>query len=306
MHYRLAQEIFDKLLKEASQSRQYHGNGHACVRLCSFVQQCAKSSDDALKQWAFTETLSTKLFHFYLEWYEHDPHRALRLVLDVLVASSASNPSPETGKAIKGHVVKTLVSIVARKSTKQLTKSGLQCLDHLLNKKVINLGDIAAEYEKVDTSVAALSNLERWKSFVFHLFSWMELTYACPLAGKCIVHVFRGLNAPKMDAVTVDNVAEGFTLDIWRQWLQDALTRNPEILEDIKNYVLAPMFKTEREAALSLLDMFNRSQPLTAIGGGSTDHGLLLQLAALELGKKNGMVEEPSTERNLPCCIVHS
>ncbi|KAK4043957.1 putative death-receptor fusion protein-domain-containing protein [Parachaetomium inaequale] len=239
----------DKLLQEASRSRQYHGNGHACVKLCSFVQQCAKSSDEALRQWAFAETLSKKLFHFYLEWYEHDPHRALRLVLDVLVVSAASNPYPKTGKAVKDHILKTLVSIVARKYAQQLTKSGLQCLEHLLNKRVFDLTDVAVKYREVDPSTAADSM--------------------------------------------------GFTLDVWRQWLQDALSQNPEILEDIKNYVLAPMFKTERDASLRLLEMFNRSQPLTAIDRDLTDQGLLLQLATLELGKKYGMVEEPSSSDNI-------
>ncbi|KAL2181602.1 putative death-receptor fusion protein-domain-containing protein [Thermothelomyces heterothallicus CBS 202.75] len=288
----LAQAIFGKLLQEASQSRQYHGNGHACVKLCSFVQQCAKSSDEALKRWAFTESLSKGLFHFYLEWYEHDPHRALRLVLDVLVVSSASNPCPETGRAVKGHILKTLISIITRKSTQQLTKSGLQCLDHFMNKRVLKLADIAAEYKKVEPVVASLPSLSLWKSFAFHLFSWMELTYACPLAGKCLVHLFRGLITTSLDGGAAEPM--GFTLDVWRQWLQDALARNPEILEDIKNYVLAPMFKTERDASLRLLEVFNRSQPLTTLRGDLTDQGLLLQLAALELGKKNGMVEEPS------------
>jgi hypothetical protein len=288
----LAQAIFQKLLQEASRSRQYHGNGHACVKLCSFVQQCVKSSNEALRQWAFTETLSKKLFHFYLEWYEHDPHRALRLVLDVLVVSAASNPCPETGKAVKDHILKTLVSIVARKSAQQLTKSGLQCLEHLINKRVFDLNDIAVKYREVDPSVADLPTLSLWGAFAFHLFSFMELTYACPLAGKCLIHVFRGLSTAALDETAPESV--GFTLDVWRQWLQDALSQNPEILEDIKNYVLAPMFKTERDSSLRLLEMFNRSQPLTAIDRDMTDQGLLLQLATLELGKKYGMVEEPS------------
>lgn len=245
-----------------------------------------------MRQWAFTETLSKKLLHFYLEWYEHDPHRALRLVLDVLVASSASNPCPETGRAVKDHIVETLVSIVARKSAQQLTKSGLQCLDHFLSKRVVKLTDLAVKYEQVDSSVAGLPTLSLWRSFVFHLFSWMELTYACPLAGKCLVHVFRGLNTTLPDKTATEPA--GFTLEVWREWLQDALTRNPQILEDIKNYVLAQMFKTERDASLRLLEIFNKRQPLGLVDRDLTDQGLLLQLAALEIGKKHGMVEEPS------------
>ncbi|KAL2024422.1 hypothetical protein VTK56DRAFT_8233 [Thermocarpiscus australiensis] len=289
---RLAQRIFQKLLEEASQSRQYHGNGNACVKLCGLVQQCAKSSDKGLRQWAFTETISTELFHFYLEWYEHDPHRALRLVLDVLVLSSTSNTSPETGRSVKDHILETLVSIVARKSSKQLTKSGLQCLDHFLNKRVVDLTDISLKYKEVQPQVANLPSLSLWKSFAFHLFSWMQLTYVCPLAGKCLVHIFRGLYNATLDSKAPDST--GFTLDVWREWLEDALAQNPEILEDIKNYVLAPVFKTDRDVSLRLLEIFNKIQFLTAIDREVTDQSLLLQLAALELGKKFGLVDEPS------------
>ncbi len=213
-------------------------------------------------------------------------------MLDVLVASSASNPRPETGKAVKDHILGTLISIVIRKSARQLTKSGLQCLDHFLSKRVVNLTDIALKFRELEPAVVDLPTLSLWRSFAFHLFSWMDLTYVCPLAGKCLVHVFRGLYTAAPDA-TASGPAT-FTLEVWRQWLQDALTKNPEILEDIKNYVLAPIFKTERDASLKLLEMSNQSQPLAAVDRDITDQGVLLQLATLELGKKHGLVEEPS------------
>ncbi|KAK4227671.1 thyroid adenoma-associated protein [Podospora fimiseda] len=280
----LAQGLFQKLIQDASQSRQYHANGHACVKLCSFVQQCAKSPDQALKEWASTESLTLELFQFYLEWYEHDPHRALRLVLDVLVASSTNNPNPETGRTIKKRILETLVSIVSRKYPKQLTKSGLQCLDHLFSKKVISLDDVALAYKELEPLVVDVPALALWKSFAFHLFSWMELTYICPLSGKCLVHIFRALDG-----------TDGFTVGLWRQWLQEALIQEPDVLEDIKNYVLVPIFKTDKAAALRLLEEFNSSQPLTVIDQELSDQGILLQLATLELGKKFGLVEEPQS-----------
>ncbi|KAK0711260.1 putative death-receptor fusion protein-domain-containing protein [Lasiosphaeris hirsuta] len=290
----IAQGIFDKLLQDASQSRQHHGNGQACVKLCSFVQQCAKSSDSALKQWAFTELLSRRLFHFYLEWYEHDPHRALRLVLDVLVLSSTSNPSPDIGRLVNEHVLETLVSIVARKSPRLLTKSGLQCLDHFLTKQAIALDDIARKYREIEPLLAESDTLSLWKSFIFHLFSWMELPYVGPLAGKCSVHIFRALRNTTSSCPGLDS--PGFTAELWLAWLQDGLTRNHEILEDIKNYVLVPIFKTDKIAALDLLRAFNRIEPLTAVGQELSDETFLLRLATLELGKKSGLVEEPSRE----------
>ncbi|KAK4189594.1 thyroid adenoma-associated protein [Podospora australis] len=288
----LAQGLYNKLMQDASQSRQYHGNGHACVRLCSFVQQCFKSNDPVLKEWASSEAIASELFHFYLEWYEHDPHRALRLVLDILVTSTTNNPRPGTALVLKNSVLETLVLIITRKYPKQLTKSGLQCLDHLLSKKVISLDDIALKYREVEPSLAGVPSLSLWKSFAFHLFSWMEFTHVCPLTGKALVHVFRGLESAALDNET--SSAAGFSVEVWRQWLQDVLIQNPGYLEDIKNYVLVPIFKTDRPAALRLLEVFNKSQPLTTIDQELSDQGILLQLATLELGKKFGLVEEPS------------
>ncbi|KAK3391959.1 putative death-receptor fusion protein-domain-containing protein [Sordaria brevicollis] len=288
----VAQAVFAKLFSNASESRQYHGNGHDVVRLCSFVQQCAKAQDEKLKAWAFTEPVSTKLFHFYLEWYEHDPHRALRLILDVLVASATINPSPETGKAVKEHILKTIVEIVTRKSAMQLTKSGLQCLDHFLNKKVLTLDEVARKYREVDSSVADLAHLSLWKSFVFELFSWMELPYVCPHAGKCLVHIFKGLTSQASAAQENDK----FTVDVWKTWLQEAVAQRPAVLEDIKNYVLVPIFKTDKVESLKLLEAFNRSEIPVGSTQNLTDLTLLLQLATLETGKRFGLVEEPSND----------
>ncbi|KAK5664241.1 hypothetical protein OQA88_458 [Cercophora sp. LCS_1] len=285
---RIAQGLFEKLLQDASQSRQHQQNGQVCVKLCSFVQQCCKSSDEALKEWAFTEPLSMRLFNFYLEWYEHDPHRALRMVLDILAITTTQNPNPDVGRSIKNQVLETLVLIITRKYPKLLTKSGLQCLDNLITKKAVNLDDISSKYRQLDPSLAGPPNLLLWKSLVSHLFSWMELTYLGPLAGKSIVHLFRGLQS---QPPTV-----GFTIELWLQWLQDSLARNPAILEDVKNYVLVPIFKTDKISALILLQAFNRVDSLVDVHQKSSDQAFMLQLATLELGKRFALVEEPSSD----------
>ena len=286
-------------MRDASTSRQTSGSGQACVKLCGFIQQCAKSDDEALREWAFTQELSQKMFHFYLEWYEHDPHRALRLVLDFLVVSSTQNPCPETGRLVREHILETLVSIVARQSAKLLTKSGLQCLDHFLTKRAVDLGDAARKYRELEPSIASSNDLSLWKSFTLHLLSWMELSHVGPLAGKCIVHIFRGLHDAR-DGSSSSGLAD-FTVGIWLSWLLEGLARNPEILEDIKNYVFAAIFKTDKAAALVLLQAFNRAEGFTATEGEPTDQTFLLQLAALELGKKFGLVEEPSMRWTLLC-----
>ncbi|KAK0623332.1 putative death-receptor fusion protein-domain-containing protein [Immersiella caudata] len=293
----VAQALFEKLLRDASQSRQHENSGQACVRLCSFVQQCSKSSDEALKQWAFTEVVSLRLFYFYLEWYEHDPLRALRLVLDFLAVSSNQNPSPKTGYSVKEHILETLVSIITRKYPRLLIKSGLQCLDHLLTKRAIGLDDIARKYKELEPSVADASNLSLFKSLVFHLFSWMELSYISPLAGKATIHIFRGLDDPKLREQ--DSGSHDSTVGLWLSWIQDGLALGPGILDDVRNYVLVPIFKTDKASSLALLQIFNRSEPINTSDYEASDQVSMLQLATLELGKRFGLVEEPVSSENL-------
>ncbi|KAK1750774.1 thyroid adenoma-associated protein [Echria macrotheca] len=288
-----AQAIFDNLLQDASQSRQYHNSGQACVKLCSFVQQCAKSSDQALKQWAYAEDLTLRLFHFYLEWYEHDPHRALRMVLDILVSCLTQSPCHETRVAVKDHVLETLVLVVSRKYPKLVIKAGLQCLDHLFTKQAIRMEDLVCKYRQTEPELANSDDHVLWRSLVLHLFSWMELSYVSSLAGKAIIHIFRSLLRQASSDPPL-NSAEG-VIDMWLGWLRDALDRNPEILEDVKNYGLVPLFKTDRTSALIILRKFNSSDSLDSQKQKLTDLAFMLQLATLDLGKRFGLVEEPSS-----------
>lgn len=181
--------------------------------------------------------------------------------------------------------------IITRKYPKLLTKSGLQCLDHFWTKRAFQLDDIARKLRDTEPSLATTSKLELWRCFSFHLFSWMEQAYVGPLSGKCLVHVFREL--VKEDSTT-DQDSERFSVDLWLGWLKDALAQCPGILEDVKNYVLVPIFKTDKASALLLLQTFNRTEALTSSQGELTDGAFMLQLAALELGKRFGLVEEPS------------
>lgn len=211
------------------------------------------------------------------------------MVLDILVASMSNNPCQEASHAIKEHLLETLVLIITRKYPKLMIKSGLQCLDYLFTKKAILVNDIARKYRQLLPSDSSSDSL-LWRSLTLHLLSWMELSYISPLAGKSIIHIFRGLS--QASDYTASKVA-GFPVEVWLGWVRDALIRSPGILEDVKNYVLVLMFKTDKPTALILLQTFNRAESLTS-EHQSNDLEFMLQLATLDLGKRFGLVEEPS------------
>lgn len=281
--------MFTKLLQNAAQPRK--SSSQACVKLCGFVQLCAKSSHDGIRRWAFTRDTSLRLFDFYIEWNEHDQHRSMRLVLDVLTTTFSRNADPEVGRAIKTTILDTLVSIITRRSTRPLVKSSLHCVVHFLSKQAVTLDDLATTYRRVDPEVRDLAPLALWASLVSVMFSWMDLHYVCPIAGKFIVNVFIGLTNMAADGSHPE--LDGFGARTWQQWIQDGLRSDMRRLESVKTYVLTPLFSADRRSSLEFLKIYNEQslESKDALSG----NWALLRLAILEVGKKAGLVDEPGT-----------
>lgn len=233
------------------------------------------------------------LFNFYIEWNEKDQHRSMKLVLDLLLVLIGQNPDPEAAASVRSQILVSLVSIITRQSTRPLVKSCINSLNHLFGRSVYGLDDIARTYRDVEPAVAALPELDLWRRFCGDLVSWMYLHYVCSVAGKFVVTLFKALLA--RSSIKNGNL-EGFTVQTWLLWLHKELRVNPGILENIKLYIFGPLFK-DRPLSLKLLGILNRP---TESGDGSRDEldsTAVLRLAALEVGKKSGLVDDPGKPR---------
>ncbi|KAI3394073.1 hypothetical protein diail_3249 [Diaporthe ilicicola] len=285
--FRSAQGLFEQLLANASQPRG--STADACVKLCGFVQLCAKSKEASLARWAFSERISQDLFNFFIEWNEKDQHRSMRLVLDLLSFLIIQNPVPQIKEDVKSDLLHTMAAIIARKTTRPLVKSCITALNHLLTKSVLTLEDVAQMYQAMRPDLAGQSAIVLWKEWVTGIFRWMELHYVCPVAGKLLGIVFSGLyisrdgDKPTLDATTI------------RKWLETALATSPDLLESIKNYFLAPLFKSDRALSIALLKELHHVRPHADAHtrGDELDTAALLHLAALELGRKASIVDDP-------------
>jgi hypothetical protein len=284
--YRFAELIFQTLLASANFSQAKDTLGHGCVKLCGLVQHCAKSGDSSLRRWAFREQVAASLFDFYIKSHDQDPHRSLRLILDILAVLVKSNPDPEIGNAIKEHILEFLVTTIVLKSARPLSKPSLQALNVLLNKHAVSLDDVAGKTR--DIAPSTLDELGAYNLFMSRLISWMDLQHLCPVVGKVVVQVFCGLR--EMSPSTPTQEVGAATL---RRWLQEAAALNPSILEDVKHYILKPLFKTSRAASVELLKLCNEAGAVEGLGSEFLDTNLLLQLAVLEVGKKADLVDEP-------------
>ncbi|WZH44845.1 putative death-receptor fusion protein-domain-containing protein [Fusarium acuminatum] len=75
---------------------------------------------------------------------------------------------------------------------------------------------------------------------------------------------------------------------------KDIVTLDEIRSKSVKNYIFLPLFKADKTEALGFLKRMNENEAVSA--GDEIDLNLtaLLQLAALEIGKKVGLVEEPA------------
>lgn len=173
-----------------------------------------------------------------------------------------------------------------------VVKSCMSALTQFLTKGVITLEHVARQYRSLRPDLAGMPITVLWQNWVAEVFKWMELHYICPVAGKFLVVIFSMLSAESSSA-DKDTAAE-FTVKVLRKWLEDALSADPSILESVKNYVFAPMFKSDRKLSLALLEELNESGPDSNMSSLVADATALLHLAALEVGKKSSIVDEPS------------
>ncbi|UNI14405.1 hypothetical protein JDV02_001035 [Purpureocillium takamizusanense] len=283
---RCAAALFDQLLGEAGQPKSV--SGQACVRLCGLVEQSTKAESEDLRRWAFSHNVTLRLFNFFMDWNESDQHRSMKLVLDLVVQLIKKNPQQESALATRQSLLDDLISVVTGRSTKPVAKSAIKSLDHFLTRGVFTLGDIRSCYESHKPRPADRDDVEVWRLFMVDLFRWLRLHFVCPTAGKFIVSVYRYWHRGADSETSVPS------MKTWYKWLLDFATEEPTLLESIKNYIFLPLLKADRSEALRFLGMMNEDKAVAGAASLDLDMPALLQLAALEAGKKVGLVEEPA------------
>ncbi|KAK0389439.1 hypothetical protein NLU13_3014 [Sarocladium strictum] len=284
----IANEAYDSLLEEAAQPKSLVG--HACIRLCGLVDQSAKSSSPPLKQWVFSEPVIRRLFDFYLEWNESDHTRSMKLVLDSLTSLLSKNPDPTVASSSRQTILDVLIPIVIGKSTKPAAKSALKILEHFLGKGVLTLEDLRGSFHRFRPEARQAENLDLWMLFLADLSHWMHSHFVRPQAGRFIACLYRTLVSP----------ASGFSCDAvsqaWQAWLVTFLGGDSTLLEGVRNYVFLPLFRNYRTEAIKFLEIITKKDMVAVNVGVNLDSATMLQLAALETGKKVGLVEEPALD----------
>ncbi|KAJ2965827.1 hypothetical protein NQ176_g10433 [Zarea fungicola] len=286
----LAVTVFERLYSDAAQPKSVSGN--ACVRLCGLVEQSSKSQSEDLRDWAFSYDVVLKLFNFYIDWNEYDHHRSMRLVLDLIASLLRKNPDQRAAARTKDALLGDLIAIITGFSKRPVAKSAIKTLDHFLGKYVFTLDDIRVCYESYRGDFQGSQPIEAWGMLMGDLFDWMRLHFVCPAAGKLIVTLYRMLRQGRAGNEQIPS------LDLWHSWLLKFVTKESLLIERIKNYVFLPLFKIDRKEALLFLQKMNNDKPISASEKVDVDLPAIVQLAALETGKRVGLVEEPNLDSN--------
>jgi hypothetical protein len=205
----------------------------------------------------------------------------------------ARHPDKRVSGNIKEAFLIRLVSILTHQAAQPLVKPAFKALDLFLAKGALSPKELLKAYERSiapepSDDYPKPETLASWDRLISNLFDWMIFPDISPGAGKCLVTLFRQVqNIP--EANIPDNTL------LWQRWIRNGLDKEPEALENVKNHLFPPLFIFDRPGSMKFLEALNKQTPLSDLKcRRELNAHMLLQLAAIEAGKKAGLVEEPS------------
>ncbi|KAJ8058763.1 hypothetical protein OCU04_011752 [Sclerotinia nivalis] len=300
----LTRSSLEDFLEKAAQPR--HASGNACIKLCHFIEQCRASSYFSLREAVYSKETCLDLFNFYLEWNEKNQHRSMRQVLDLLTSLLNSHPDKSVSKSLVTIIVEKLLSVISHQASQPLVKPAFKILEHLIGKGTVIINDLAAS-QKESTQKGAIPS-STLDGIVSETFQWMNLQDVSPSAGKFLVSLFKASKELATEVKTEESKAHS---RLWQRWISEGLSQNPDALENIKNYLLPPLFKLDRVGSLAFLQDLNQKGPLD-MQGQNMESESLAHLSAIEVGKKAGLVEDSNVtsflkppKKNSGCIILH-
>jgi len=222
----------------------------------------------------------------------------MRRVLELLSSLISISLEEEILGSTKKSILQRLLSIITHQAAQALVKPAFKCLECFLSKGSISSNELIRTYQdqiliirsRLVTHVEEFPTNSQWDSLISEVFGWMTLPDVSPAAGKFLVTLFRELRRMSTDSDTrgIDHTI------LWQRWIRRGLSKNPGTLENVKNYLFPPLFKLDRPGSVSFLEDLSKQKPISGLHNEELDAHSLLQLAAIEVGKKSGLVEEPS------------
>lgn len=218
----------------------------------------------------------------------------MRQVLELLSSNISLSPDKSLSASIKDAILQKVLSVLGHQAAQPLVKPAFKLLDCFIGKGSISTQELvrvyANERAKRASKDANLDTLVLWDSLIASVFDWMSVSDVSPAAGKCLVSIFGQLRKQPVDHLT----SLGDHAHLWQRWIRKGLSINPESLDNVKVYLFIPLFKLDRAGSIAFLKDLNQQKLMSDTAGQDLDAHSLLQLAAMDVGKKAGLVEESS------------
>lgn len=219
----------------------------------------------------------------------------MRQIIELVSSLINRNPKKEASLALKTAIVRRTLSIITHQAAQPLVKPAFKSLEYLVGKGTIPVDLLIQTYQseiRHGMSVAALETSSNeyvsWNNFFSETFEWMTYPDISPATGKFLVTLFLALKTQpaKFDSYSKQHSAS------WQRWISSGLSNNPEVLENVKNYLFAPLFKLDRAGSIVFLEDLSLKAPTWEVHTEDADAHALLRLSAMEIGKKSGLIEE--------------
>lgn len=260
-----------------------------------------KSDTLTVQDVVFSSETSVRLFTLYVEWNEKHQFRSMRQVLELVCALISQNPNREVSKEAKNAILERAVSIVRHKAAQTLVKPAFKSLECLLGKRAITAEEVIQAYDSALYNYA--DDARRLQSSGFDLacdsliseaFDWLTFPDVSPSAGKFLVTLFQKLKVRQSTSTIASQSLS------WQRWIRNGLSRDPSSLENVKNYLFPPLFKLDRPGSMEFLSALNTQDQVIYLQDNDLESQALLRLAAIEVGKKYGLIEDSSKCAYLP------
>lgn len=242
-----------------------------------------KSPSYNVRTSAVSEATCLALFDFYLNFCEKNQHRAMRQVLELLPVMLKIQPNDAIVVSIKTRIISELVAVLSHQGAQPLVKPAFKSLDLFLSKRMFSVESLLQTH-----AMSCHGNADpelQWDNFIDAVFEWLLVPDVAPAAGKLLVTLF---------LIRKDFSSTSEHTQIWQTWVRSGISRFPDILESVKNYVFVPLFKLDRRGSLTFLRFCGNQNDFVKLKSCEMTGSVLAYLAAIEVGKKAGLVVEPS------------
>lgn len=220
----------------------------------------------------------------------------MRQVLDLTAILISSNPDKSKAIVIKEAILKRIATAISHRASQSFVKPAFKSLEVFLGKKSFTSVEILNSYAAmVSGEYSTFSDIHStpeagdFDALVSAAFDWMSPPDVSPAAGKFLVTLFLDLQKSYATSEKLRHAS------LWQSWILRGLLDYPDSLENIKNHLFLPLFKLDRNASIEFLRELTKQADFSSGVTGDLSENATLLLAAIEMGKKSGLVEDAGT-----------